>query len=269
MTSGATSETGALAEASADSVAPVRSAMARHQEIEQWLRQLVLGLSPGSAIPSESELAAQFGVSRMTARQAVQDLARDGLVRRQRGAGTFVAPQPMHRREGTLMGFTEEMRQRGLQASSKLLEAGLRPGTVAELDALSPAQGPLVVSIRRVRLADDIPIALEQAVLPSDCAEVLTADLERSLHAALTAIGRVPSLAQSWITADVARRKEAEYLQIAPRSALLVERRLIYDAEGKPLEDTETRYVAERYVLDAVFSVAPPGTARRIAPGQR
>lgn len=164
------------------------------------------------------------------------------------------------------MGFTEEMRQRGLRASSQLLEAGSRPGTVTELDALSPAQGPLVVSIRRARLADDIPIALEQAVLPADCAEVLTADLGKSLHAALTAIGRVPSLAQSWITADVARRKEAEHLQIAPRSALLVERRLIYDAEGKPLDDTETRYVAERYVLDAVFSLAPPGTAQKIGP---
>lgn len=244
--------------------ATARSGMARHQEIELWLRELVLGLTPGSAIPSESQLAAKFGVSRMTARRAVQDLASDGLVRRQRGAGTFVAPRPMHRREGALTGFTEEMRQRGLTASSRLLEAGLRPGTAAELEALRPAQGPLVVCIRRVRLADDVPIGLEHAVLPADCAEVLTADLEQSLHAALTELGRVPSLAQSWITASVARRSEANHLQVAPRSALLVERRLIYDAEGKPLEDTETRYVAERYVLDAVFSVSAPGRA----PGQ-
>jgi GntR family transcriptional regulator len=150
---------------------------ARYQEIERWLRRRVLRSAPGDALPSESELAARFRVSRMTARQAVQNLAAEGLVQRRRGAGTFVAPRPIHRHEGSLMSFTEDMRRRGMKASSRLLEAGLRPATTADLDALRLPDGARVVAISRLRLADGQPMAIEHAALPADCAGVLADDL--------------------------------------------------------------------------------------------
>jgi DNA-binding transcriptional regulator YhcF (GntR family) len=128
-----------------------RSPEARYQEIERWLRRRVLRSAPGDPLPSESELAARFGVSRMTARQAVQNLAAEGLVQRRRGAGTFVAPRPIHRHVGSLMSFTEDMRRRGMKASSRLLEAGLRPATTADLDALRLPDGTRVVAIARLR----------------------------------------------------------------------------------------------------------------------
>jgi GntR family transcriptional regulator len=213
-------------------------------------------------MPSEIELAERFSVSRMTARHAVQNLAREGLLRRKRGSGTYVAPRPMHRREGMLMGFTEDMRQRGKRASSRLLEAGLQPATAAEAEALRVGDGDIVVRIRRIRLADGVPIALENAVLPLSCSAVLTTDLEQSLHESLARLGRVPTVAHSWITAAGARRGESGLLEIPTRSPLLVERRIILDAAGEPLEDTETRYVAERYVLDAVFTLSQRGARR-------
>ncbi len=196
-----------------------RSPEARYQEIERWLRRRVLSSAPGDALPSESELAAQFRVSRMTARQAVQNLAAEGLVQRRRGAGTFVTPRPIHRHEGSLMSFTEDMRRRGMKASSRLLEAGLRPATSADLEALRLADGARVVAISRLRLADGVPLAIEQAALPSECAG----------------------------------------------SALLVERRIIYDPDGLPLEHTESAYNGDNYAIDAVFSVSRTASLPRSA----
>lgn len=237
---------------------------ARYTEIEKWLRERVLNGAPGDPLPSETELATQFKVSRMTARQAVQNLAIDGLVRRQRGSGTFIAPQPMHRHSGALMNFSSDMRRRGKRASSRLLDARLRTPTAADVEALRLEEGSRVVSLSRLRLADGVPMAIENVVLPSSCAPVLAEDLENgSLHEALLALGRVPTTAQCWISARTATSAQARLLDIPPRSALLVERRIIVDADDVPLEHTESAYVADRYVIDVTFSVAGvlPGAA--------
>jgi GntR family transcriptional regulator len=243
-----------------------RSPEARYQEIERWLRRRVLDATPGDPLPSESELAARFRVSRMTARQAVQNLAAEGLVRRRRGAGTFVAPRPIHRHEGSLMSFTEDMRRRGMKASSRLLEAGLRPATSADLEALRLPDGARVVAISRLRLADDVPLAIEHAALPAECAGVLADDLETgSLHESLVARGYVPALSRAWIRARIASAAAARLLEIPPRSALLVERRIIYDPDGLPLEHTETTYNAGNYAIDAVFSASRAASLPRSA----
>jgi len=229
---------------------------ARYQEIERWLRSRVLQGVPGDPLPSESELATTYGVSRMTARQAVQNLAQEGLVERRRGAGTYVARQPLHRHEAALMSFTEDMRRRGLEASSRLIDASLSPATQADIDALRLPTGARVVTVSRIRLADGTALAIENVALPANCAGVLAVDLESgSLHDALVGIGRVPTIAHSWISARSATAAEARLLGLAGRGPLLVERRIIYDSDSTPLEHTESAYVASRYVIDAVFVV--------------
>jgi GntR family transcriptional regulator len=239
--------------------------LARYQQIERWLRARVLESVPGDPLPSETELAERFNVTRMTARQAMQDLAREGLINRKRGSGTFVAQRPIHRHEGFLMSFSEDMRRRGMVASSQILDASLRPATVADLEALRLPNGARVVSIARLRLADGLPLAIENAVLRPELAGVLAANLEGSLHEALVDLGYLPRIAHSWITARVATKKEAELLSLKPRSPLVVERRIIYDANDVPFEHTETAYVAERYVIDAVFTMSPASSAPRTA----
>lgn len=233
--------------------------MARYHEIERWLRDRVAAAAPGDALPSEAELASRFGVSRMTARHAVQRLAQDGIVERRRGAGTFVAAQRLHRRAGPLLNFTEDMRRRGKKASSHLLKAELRPARQDEIDAFELPEESRLVAISRIRLADGVPLAIEHAALTLDCAGVLAADLEHgSLHEALVELGRTPHTAQSWITARLATTEEARLLDISPRGPLLIERRVIRDTTGAPLESTETIYVPERYVIDATFTLMSP-----------
>lgn len=231
-----------------------------YRKIEQWLRARVLYGREGDPLPSESELASQFGVSRMTARQAIQNLAVEGLVRRRRGSGTFIAPKPVHRQAGPLVSFTLDMRRRGMTPSSRLIAAELRDPTEPEAEALGLVAGQRLVSVERVRLADGTPMALDTTCLTPDCAAVLGRDLEGgSLHAALRDAGRLPTRAQSWIAARLATTEEAKLLEVPARSAVLVERRLISDQDGAPLEYTTSVFNAARYVIDASFSLAGGG----------
>ena len=111
-----------------------KTGQTRYRAIEEYLRSLVEGAGPGDPLPSEAELCERFSVSRMTVRQALQELTNDGLVERRRGQGTFVAHRPVHRHPGVFLSFTEEMNRRGVQATSRLLSAGMddprRPETL-------------------------------------------------------------------------------------------------------------------------------------------
>jgi GntR family transcriptional regulator len=229
----------------------------RYYEIEQSLRARIALLSPDEPLPSDAMLVHEFGVSRMTARNAVQRLVQEGLVYRVPGRGTFVARAPAHRQAGTVLSFSDEMRRRGREPRSRLLDRTTREPTTAERRDLQLGARERVVVVRRVRLADDEPVALEAAVLPNAVAEaVLAADLERdSLHATLLRLGRVPTSGRASLGAETASPEEARLLAVRLGAALLVERRLILDAEGRPLERTESRYVAERYGLDVSFDV--------------
>lgn len=226
-----------------------------HRAIELYLRTLVEGAGPGDPLPSEAELCERFSVSRMTVRQALQELTNDGLVERRRGQGTFVAHRPVHRRPGVFLSFTEEMNRRGMQATSRLLSAGLDDPRRSETLDLGLAPDSQVVRVVRVRLGDGVPVALEDAALVPELGWVLGEDLGGgSLHGALAGRGTVATRATGTITARLARASETELLDLTPQSALLVELRILFDQEGRVFERTETRYVADRYVIDVVHT---------------
>ena len=229
----------------------------RYYEIEQALRARVAALQPGDLLPSDAMLCAEFGVSRMTARNAMQRLAQERLVQRVPGRGTFVATPPVHRQADSLLSFSTEMRRQGRVPTSRVLECGLRPATDEEVDRLALWSGAEVVGLRRVRLADGEPIAVESTALRADCAPVvLDADLERaSLHAALVAGGKVLANGHARIWAGTAGVEDAAVLAVEEGSALLVERRIILDDRARPIERTESRYAAERYGLEVQFDV--------------
>jgi GntR family transcriptional regulator len=227
----------------------------RYREIERFLRTQVEGARPGAPLPSEAELCERFSVSRMTVRQALQELTNDGLVERRRGQGTFVAHRPVHRRPGVFLSFTEEMNRRGMQASSRLLSAGMDDPRRSEALDLGLAPGSQVLRVVRVRLADGVPVALEDAALVPELGGVLEEDLAvGSLHSALERRGVVATRATGTITARLARASETALLDLAPQSALLVELRILFDQEGRVFERTETRYAADRYVIDVVHT---------------
>ena len=153
------------------------------------------------------------------------------------------------------LSFTEEMNRRGMQATSRLLSAGLDDPRRSETLDLGLAPDSQVVRVVRVRLADGVPVALEDAALVPELGWVLDEDLGGgSLHGALAGRGTVATRATGTITARLARASETELLDLTPQSALLVELRILFDQDGRVFERTETRYVADRYVIDVVHT---------------
>jgi GntR family transcriptional regulator len=229
----------------------------RYYEIEQALRARVAALRPGDALPSDAELCQEFGVSRMTARNAMQRLVQEGIVQRIPGRGTFVAEQPVHRQAGSLISFSDEMRRRGRRPRSEVVRRRLRAGEAAETQPLGLADAAQVAELVRLRIADDEPIAIEQSVFAAALAPVLMeADLETgSLFATLVEAGHVPTAGRASLAARPAGAADARRLRIPKGSPLLVERRLIVDQQGSPLELTESRYAGDRYALDVAFEV--------------
>ncbi len=229
----------------------------RYYEIEQELRERADRLEPDSPLPSEAQLCEEFGVSRMTARAAVQRLVQDGLVYRVPGRGTFVAAARANRTAGHILSFSDEMRRKGRVPSSRVIERRQRRATEAEERRLGVRD---VVVLRRVRLADGKPLVLEQAVFPADrVSDTLEGDLEHeSLFETLVTAGLVPTSGTAALAAEAATAEDARLLRVRKGAPLLVERRLIHDQDGKPLEWTESRYIGSRYGIDVDFDVELP-----------
>jgi len=231
-----------------------------YRQIEWALRERISTLRPGERLPSDAELCIEFRVSRMTARHAMQRLAEDGLIRREPGRGSFVTRPPAHRRSNRLMTFTQEMTRAGRVPSSQVLTRVIRPSSAAEAASLGiPVRQP-VVHLRRLRLADGEPIALESTVLIGATAPaVMTADLATgSLHETLRRADFVLRRGMSTISAAAATAQDARLLALRTGAPLLVEQRVITDEQGRFVEATESRYPADRYELDVQFDVEGP-----------
>lgn len=228
-----------------------------YRRIEQALRIRIATMRPGEQLPSDAEMCVEFEVSRMTARHAMQRLAEEGLVVRVPGRGSFVAQAPEHRRADRLLSFSREMERQGRVPSSRVLAREIRPASAAAAGRLGLREGDPIVVLTRIRLADGQPMAVESAILDRRVAAAVTStDLEEgSLHEALARAGHVLRRGTATITAEAASREDARLLEIRAGDPLLVERRVIVDAQGRPIEATESRYPADRYALDVSFDV--------------
>jgi len=229
---------------------------ARYEQIAAHLRSLVADSEPGDRLPSEAELCQQFGVSRMTARQAMQLLSADGLVERRRGAGTFVREHPIPRDLGSPLSFTGSMRARGMHASSRTLQwAEVTPNS-EERAALGLSSEENAHVLERIRLADGTPMAIERVVMPNDLADELDDGFqEGSLHDAFRGAGHQPTQAHAEVSARRATKRERDLLDLATGGIIITELRTIYDQHGKALERTQTHYAANRYSFRAILRV--------------
>ncbi|NOY55382.1 MAG: GntR family transcriptional regulator [Actinobacteria bacterium] len=233
----------------------------RYIEIAEYVRGLTAEASPGDRLPSDAELCERFGVSRMTARQAITLLANEGLLERRRGSGTFASARRVPRTLGSPLSFSESTRGRGMKPTSRVLRAGPTDLTPEDAEALGIEITAPAIVLERLRLADGIPMAIEHAVMPADDSGLLDEDLTSgSLHEAFERRGRTPTHANAEVGARRATKRERTLLQLPPSGIVLTEIRTIFDQYGAPLEHTSTFYAADRYTFMAVLYRGPGDT---------
>jgi GntR family transcriptional regulator len=207
-------------------------------------------LKPGNLVPSERELAKLHRVSLMTARHALTELARDGIVERRHGSGTFVAPPKVHFNK--LLGYTEQMASLGLTAQSRVVSAAVvnREHEIAARLGLAPTSR--LGRLERVRLGGAEPVALEicywsaddyPALLSSPLDHVsLFATLERDCGISL-------AYADEEIDATDADQRTADLLCISRGTPLLRMRQLIFSTTGRATVYVTGFYRSGRHTL--------------------
>lgn len=234
-----------------------------YYQLAQALRDRVVRgeFRPGDAFPSERELCLTYGLSRMTVRQAVSELAQEGLVRRDRGRGTYVSRAKFVKRLSRLLGFTEEMRARGKSVSSRLLRLEAVPARSQVADMLQIAAGETVILVERLRLADNETVSVERSHLHFDgCNALLNRDLNGSLYKLLIEeFGRVPTRASEELEPGICDANEASILKIREGEPVMLVRRRTLDQSGNPFEYVESVCRGDSYVfaVDLVAEDSP------------
>ncbi len=209
-------------------------------------------LKPGDAVPSEQAISTQFGVSRMTVRQALKSLADLGVIYSRRGKGTFVAGNKLEKSFRQVLSFTEEMAARGSSASSRVLKFRVEDADEAAADALRVPVGEKVFSLRRLRLADTVPMGIEWSRIPlSLCPDLQkTFQPKSSLYQVLSQrYGIKVAVTDEVAEAGVADAEQARLLQIPRRAPVLLFSRISYIESGKAVEYVVSVYRGDRYKI--------------------
>ena len=203
----------------------------------------------GEKIPAERELAADFDVSRMTLRQAIQALVDEGILERRVGSGTFVANRKVQEKMSGVTSFTDLMQSLGKTPSSTTISYHLTIPSRTEIEKLKLGKDEQVVRMERVRLANDVPICFEIATVPARLIENFSKEevtnsfwqtLEKKAHL-------YPGHAIQHISATKATKKIATYLNVKRGDALLRMTQLSYLQDGTPFEYVHTQYVGSRF----------------------
>lgn len=225
-----------------------------HMQISEPLAALIMDgtLEPGTRLEDEVSMARRLKVSRPTARQALQRLADRGLVARRRGAGTTVTSPHVHR-PMQLSSLLHDLTEGGHVVSTQVLDWDTHPASEEEAAHLECLPGDEVVQIRRLRLADNEPIALMSNLLPADIAPSRQELGESGLYELLRTRKVVPVTANQVIGARNATTKEAEALGEHRRAALLTAERTSYDARGRVVEYGTHIYRASRYSFETTL----------------
>ncbi|SHH40863.1 transcriptional regulator, GntR family [Jatrophihabitans endophyticus] len=235
----------------------------RADQVERYVRDLAEQLGPGAVLPGERELAHSCGVSRMTVRRALDELEERRVVERRHGAGTFVrrpaAAQPL-----MATSFHEDMRRRGFAPASSLVDTGTQRASAGLAAQLEIAEGDPVLVVRRLRLADADPIALETLHVPVDRTPGLAGEdlADGSYYAVLRErFGRRVASGRQTVSPVVPPTADTDLLGVPTGTAVFRFVRISRDHHGDVVELVDALYRADRYLIEV--DILPPSEGKR------
>lgn len=226
-----------------------------HEQVRQFLVSLIESgrLKPGDRLPSEKELENKFGVSRITVRRALQDLANQDKIMRVPGKGSFVL-QPKIEPLTALTSFSENMRAQGYEPSYKKSRVSVVLPESKIASALRLEEEGRALHISRLMCADGLPMALQDAYLPHYIYELNPAFFTPevldniSMYKILEVeLGIKLYRADEWVDASKARAQEARLLEINRGESILIVERLTFSSEENPIEYVKLIFPANRY----------------------
>ena len=243
----------------------LRQGLSRHEQVSQWVRERIEGgaLGADAQLPSEHDLSARFGVSRVTVRRALQTLEADGLIYRRQGLGSFVSPPRVAQGLVRLTDFAQDMERAGLSASSRVLHHATEAAPAAVAERLGLRPGATVSRLDRLRLADGEPVALDRTWLPPYYAQLLEGhDLtSETIYRVLERNYGIPVLRGCYrIEASVARAVEADALGVPDGAPVLVVERTSFTAGDRAVYYQRRSYRADRVAFDLELA-RPDATA--------
>jgi GntR family transcriptional regulator len=231
-----------------------------HRVYRQIAQEISGGaLQPGARLPSERWFCDELGVSRATVRRAIEELIADGLVET-RGRGSFVTGEALVEPPNTLMSLSELGRSRGLDATARVLTAAIRPATIDEAEAFGIAPGAELFELRRLRMLDGLPIAIDDNRIPLRLLPS-AGDIDfttASLYDAIEREGNPLARADYELEARAAGTQEAELLGLAPDAPVLFATTVAIGDDGRILDLGQTIYRADRYRFQATLMRRAP-----------
>ncbi len=232
-----------------------------HQLKTVILREIEAGRwQPDAQLPTENELARRFGVSKITVRQALRELAGDGFIRREQGRGTFVERRRLQQGPRELTSFTDEMRDHGLVPTSRVLEQEAIAASPAVATALGLAPDTPVFRLRRLRLANREPMGIQTAYVPLDLTPGIAGIkfANASLYDVLQSrYGLHPATARETYCVTILKREIAALLRVPARSPAMTAERVTFLAGGRPLEYVQSVMRGDRYKIAIDLTRSP------------
>jgi GntR family transcriptional regulator len=227
--------------------------VSKQEETRDRVLDLIESLEVGQPIPAERQLATDLGVSRLTLRAALDDLVRDGYLDRRHGSGTYVT-EPKIAQPLTLTSFSEDMRRRGMTPGSRTLEltSTLAGARLAHRLGVSPEAR--LFRVKRLRLADSMPMAMEILHVPEALVPGLTrADFEgRSFYELLRErYGITVGSGTQSIEPTVTSEEESEVLGVPLHTPAFLFERTTVSESGRIVEFVRSIYRGDRYRLVA------------------
>jgi GntR family transcriptional regulator len=213
-------------------------------------------LPAGTRLPPERDLCRRLDISRVTLRRALLQLVEEGVLQPSHGRGWYVASDERKEWPNSLESFSETAARMGLVATSVVLRAETAMATFDEAEKLGVAPGAMLFHLERVRMLDQVPIAVDRSYVPAD----LAAGLEkidfrgRSLYETLTAAGLDLAHAETTIEAQEADAFLADNLKVGIGKPILVMHQIVRNQADRRLFASSIQYVGERYRLRTYFA---------------